>query len=35
MTALTELVDTAKPGDQLVFTLSSHGTQVPNEPGGD
>lgn len=35
MTALTELVDTAKEGDHLVFTLSSHGTQVPNEPGGD
>ncbi len=35
MTALTKLVDTAKAGDHLVFTFSSHGTQVPNEPGGD
>ena len=35
MTALTKLVDTAKAGDHIVFTLSSHGTQVPNEPGGD
>ena len=35
MTALTKLVDTAKEGDHIVFTLSSHGTQVPNEPGGD
>jgi len=33
--ALTTLVDTAKAGDHLVFTFSSHGTQVPNEPGGD
>ena len=35
MAALTKLVDTAKAGDHLVFTFSSHGTQVPNEPGGD
>jgi len=35
MTALTTLVDTAKAGDHLIFTFSSHGTQVPNEPGGD
>ena len=34
-TALTTLVDTAKAGDHLIFTFSSHGTQVPNEPGGD
>ena len=35
MAALEKLVGSAKPGDHLVFTLSSHGTQVPNEPGGD
>jgi hypothetical protein len=35
MAALTKLVDTARAGDHIVFTLSSHGTQVPNEPGGD
>ena len=35
MTALTKLVDTAKAGDHIIFTFSSHGTQVPNEPGGD
>lgn len=35
MSALTKLVDTAKSGDHVVFTFSSHGTQVPNEPGGD
>ena len=35
MAALTTLVDKAKAGDHLVFTFSSHGTQVPNEPGGD
>ena len=35
MAALTQLVTSAKSGDHLVFTLSSHGTQVPNEPGGD
>lgn len=35
MANLTQLVTTAKAGDHLVFTISSHGTQVPNEPGGD
>lgn len=35
MTALEGLVTSAKAGDHLVFTFSSHGTQVPNEPGGD
>ena len=35
MAALTDLVGKAKAGDTIVFTLSSHGTQVPNEPGGD
>ena len=35
MAALTTMVETAEPGDHLVFSLSSHGTQVPNEPGGD
>ncbi|GAA2744701.1 caspase family protein [Terrabacter aerolatus] len=35
MAALNALVDTAKPGDHIIFTLSSHGTQLPNEPGGD
>src|SRR5829696_5902404 len=35
MTALDTMADSAQPGVHLVFTLSSHGTQVPNEPGGD
>ncbi len=35
MAALTKLVDTAKAGDHLVLTFSSHGTQVTNEPDGD
>ncbi|EWT00530.1 peptidase C14 caspase catalytic subunit p20 [Intrasporangium oryzae NRRL B-24470] len=35
MAALTGMVDGAKAGDHLIFTFSSHGTQVPNEPGGD
>ncbi|MEO7351944.1 MAG: caspase family protein [Marmoricola sp.] len=35
MATLTEIVGKAKPGDSVVFTLSSHGTQVPSEPGGD
>jgi len=35
MTALDTMVGTAEPGDHLVFSFSSHGTQVPNEPGGD
>jgi uncharacterized caspase-like protein len=30
MAALTSMVEKAKPGDHLVFTYSSHGTQVPN-----
>ena len=33
MGALTAMVDKAKPGDHLVFSFSSHGTQVPNQPG--
>jgi hypothetical protein len=33
MRALTAMVDKAKPGDHLVFSFSSHGTQVPNQPG--
>jgi len=33
--ALDKLVGSAKSGDHLIFTFSSHGTQVPNEPGGD
>ncbi len=32
MTALTSMVEASKPGDQLVFTFSSHGTQVPSVP---
>jgi len=32
MTALTSMVKASKPGDQLVFTFSSHGTQVPSVP---
>ena len=32
MTALTSMVEASKPGDQLVFTFSSHGTQVPSMP---
>lgn len=35
LAALTKLVDKAKPGDHLVFSFSSHGTQVPNKPGDD
>jgi hypothetical protein len=35
MATLTELVEKVEPGDQLVFTFSSHGTQVPDQPGGD
>ena len=30
--ALTDMVTKAKPGDHLVFTFSSHGTQVPSMP---
>ena len=33
MAALKEMVGKAKPGDHLVFTFSSHGTQVPSQPG--
>ncbi len=33
MTALNDMVDKAAPGDHLVFTFSSHGTQVPSAPG--
>jgi len=32
MTALTSMVEASQPGDQLVFTFSSHGTQVPSMP---
>ena len=32
MAALTTMVEASKPGDQLVFTFSSHGTQVPSMP---
>ena len=35
MGALNTMVDEATAGDRIVFTYSSHGTQVPNEPGGD
>lgn len=31
--ALTAMVDRARPGDHLLFSFSSHGTQVPNQPG--
>ncbi len=33
MAALTTMVGRAKPGDHVVFTFSSHGTQVPTEAG--
>jgi hypothetical protein len=33
MAALEAMVDKAKPGDHLVFTFSSHGTQVASVPG--
>ena len=33
MTALTAMVRKSKPGDELFFSYSSHGTQVPNLPG--
>jgi hypothetical protein len=32
MSALTSMVRASTPGDQLVFTFSSHGTQVPSAP---
>jgi metacaspase-1 len=33
MAALSDMVQQAKSGDHLVFTFSSHGTQVPSAPG--
>ena len=33
MSALTAIVGKAKAGDHVVFTFSSHGTQVPSLPG--
>ena len=33
MAALEAMVAKAKPGDHVVFTFSSHGTQVPSLPG--
>ena len=35
MAALTTMVGRAKEGDHVVFTFSSHGTQVPNVSGND
>ena len=35
MAALTAMVGKAKPGDHVVFTFSSHGTQVPNATGDE
>lgn len=35
MAALTAMVESAKTGDHLIFSFSSHGTQVPNLPGDD
>ena len=35
LAALTKLVSKAKAGDHLVFSFSSHGTQVPNKTGDD
>ena len=35
MAALTTMVGKAKEGDHIVFTFSSHGTQVPNVSGND
>ena len=35
MAALTKLVETAKEGDHIVFSFSSHGTQVPDTDGDD
>ncbi len=32
MAALTDMVEASAPGDHLVFTFSSHGTQVPSMP---
>ncbi|HET8988514.1 MAG TPA: caspase family protein, partial [Humibacillus sp.] len=33
MTALTGMLRKSKPGDEVLFSYSSHGTQVPNLPG--
>jgi hypothetical protein len=33
MKALTSMVRKSKPGDQMLFSYSSHGTQVPDLPG--
>jgi metacaspase-1 len=35
MSTLTTIVGKAEPGDHIVFTFSSHGTQVPSQPGSD
>src|SRR3954469_19752936 len=35
VSALTSMVRKSKPGDQLLFSYSSHGTQVPNLPGSE
>lgn len=35
MGALTRLVESAKEGDTIVFSFSSHGTQVPDTNGDD
>lgn len=35
MDTLTSMVTTAAPGDHLVFTFSSHGTQVPDTDGDE
>jgi hypothetical protein len=35
MGALTSMVKAAKPGDHLVFSFSSHGTQVPDTDGDE
>jgi len=35
MAALTKLVETAKDGDHIVFSFSSHGTQVPDSDGDE
>ena len=35
MAALEDAVSKTKEGDQLFFSFSSHGTQVPNLPGDD
>lgn len=35
MSTLAEIVEKAVPGDRIVFTLSSQGTQVRSQPGSD